>query len=396
MRRSGAGRPPGRSFVRERATRPAGRLTALWALAVLLPAPASASPTTVTLEGGAEVDDNVQRVETGPGLDTTRIAAPVARLGARFDRRGRAFGGQLAVSAGGLARVIVHPDTAVENAALLVGDARWLRRVGARPVLAGVGLTAADAVALTDDVGARTFRTLGADGLLVLRGGEDRTLTLAAGGRSFTFKPLRDFDWIAPSLNARLDLILWQAAGGTRSVELAATLGFEARAYASNALANICVEDAPPSTDCFAGTSLRRRDRFQRAGVELTWVGRAVAAAGYQLTVVDSNSFGQSLVRHRVNVSATLPLPAGVIGTALATLQLDTYLDGQLIRRDLQQLLFTTLDDENRSSLQLRLARPVSEAWSVETRGAVWRDFGGSMDTSFARALLYGGLVYSK
>ena len=54
---------------------------------------AHAAPWTVTVEGGGEADTNVERVETGPGLETRRVAAGVVRLGAKVDRRAKAFGG---------------------------------------------------------------------------------------------------------------------------------------------------------------------------------------------------------------------------------------------------------------------------------------------------------------
>ncbi len=357
---------------------------------------ARAPPTVVTAEAGAEVDTNVQRVETGPGLMTERVGAAVGRFGAKLDHRGKVVRGGYALALSAMSRVVGNAEAASENVTLLVADLRWLRAVGERPVSVGFAITGADAMPLSGGNGARTFRTIGAEGLLVLRGGDERALTIAIGGRSFTYKPERAFDWIGPTASVRLDLTLWQPAGGTRSLELGAFAGAEARAYDSQALASACPDDAPPDPTCFAGTSLPRRDRYQRLGVELTSVGRVVAAINYQLTVTDSNSFGQSLVRHRVGVSATTDLPWKLYGTALATLQIDQYLDGLIVQKDLQNQTFTTLDDENRSSLQLRLAREVSGAWSVETRAAIWRDLGSATDGSFRRALVYVGAMYSR
>jgi hypothetical protein len=380
------------------------RVVAFVAVLVGGPAvPASASPTTVTAEGGTEADSNVQRVETGPGLPTERHGGLVARFGVRLDHRGRAARGGYAAALSVLSRVVAQCGTpgddcnvSPENVALFAADLRWVRPIRARAVSAGVRVLAVDALPLSDGVGARTFRNLGADGLLVLRGNEERALTLAVGGRSFAYKPNDDFDWIGPSVSARLDLTLWAPSGGMRSVELAAVFGFEARAYDSTARASACPEDAPPSFDCFAPTSMSRRDRYQRAGVEVTWVGRAVAAAGYQLAVIDSNSYGQSLVRHRATASATMNLPGKLVGTMLATLQIDQYLDGLIVQKDVQHQEFTNLDDANRSSLQLRLARSLSKAWSIEGRAAIWRDIGGTIDATYRRELVYLGAVYSR
>jgi hypothetical protein len=351
----------------------------------------------VTAEGGAEADTNVQRLETGPGLTTEPTAAPVARLGARLSRTDRALGGAYALGVGALSRTVLSgkDDLSPENVVLLSGDLRWMRPIGDRGAAVGVGLVGIDALALTDGVGSRTFRTLGGEALLALRGGEQRAITVAVGGRDFVYKPAHDYDWRGPTASVQLDLTLWERDQGARSIELAVQLGFEARAYDSAAAASACPEDTPPSTDCYAGSSLRRSDRFQRGGLELTWTGRFVAAAAYQVSVTDSNSYGQSIVRHRVSASATTNLPWRLYGTALATLQLDNYPDG-LLERDVATQTFTTLDDENRSSLQVRIARHVGRWWAVEGRAAIWRNVGSDLDTEFRRTVILLGAVYSR
>jgi hypothetical protein len=234
--------------------------------------------------------------------------------------------------------------------------------------------------------------------LIVMRNTEDRSLTLGFGGRRFTFKPCNKFDWSGPSANARLDLTLWEPPDGTRSLELDVFASVEARAYNDVALANACENGEMPEDpkDCSAATSLPRHDRYHRVGAELTWVGNVVAALGYTLSVTDTNSYGQSLVRHRVNLSATTTLPGGLYGTAYVTLQYDQYLDGLIVEKDLQNQTFTTLDDENRSSFQIRIAKQVTKALAIETRFAYWRDLGGGDDSAFRRSLLYAGAVFSR
>jgi hypothetical protein len=331
------------------------------AVAAALGHAAHADPaaSTLQMEGGAEADTNIQRVETGEGLMTARVGGPVIRAGFRLDRKNRILDGTYVLGVSTLARLVTTDDAKSENVALLAGDLRWIRAVGKRPVAVGLGLSYADAVPLSTDIGARTFRTAGADAMLVLRKGDDRSLTITVGPRYFAYKPDRTFDWWGPAINARLDITLWEPANGTRSVELGAILGFEARIYDSVASANVCPDDAEPDPQCFAPTSLLRRDRYQRAGVEVTYTG----------------SF---------------------IGTVLATLQIDRYLDGLVVQKDLNHQEYTNLDDANRSSLQFRLARRVTEAWSLEGRAAIWRDLGGSLDTEYRRELVYFGGVYSK
>ena len=66
-----------------------------------------------------------------------------------------------------------------------------------------------------------------------------------------------------------------------------------------------------------------------------------------------------------------------------------------MLKTDTQRSEFTSLDDENRSSVQIRIGREVSTAWSIEGRAAIWRNLGGEM-TTFRRASLYVGAVYSR
>ncbi len=366
-------------------------------LAVLAASPASASPWGLTAEVGAEVDTNVDRIETGPGLEGEAITAPVLRFGVRADGKDRLAGGAYALGLSDLTRIVDDSRASDENVTLLAGDLRWLHPVGERPVSVGFGITAADALPISDPVGAYTFVNLGADGVLAAHAGDDTRLTFTFGGRHFEYKPDHDFDWNGPSASARLDFMLWQPAAQTRSLELAATLGFDARFYDAYASADACPPHAPPDPMCFAPTSLARRDRFERAGIELTWVGRQVAAIGYQLTVIDSNSYGQSFARHRVSASVTTTLPGSIYASILGVLQIDRYLDGQIIPSDPVHTEFTNIDDESRSTLQLRLARKLSTTWSVEARAAAWRNIGnGAMEVEFHRELIYAGMMYSR
>jgi hypothetical protein len=365
-------------------------------------ASARAEPGALTIEGGVELDSNVQRLESGPRLTARPIPAAVARLGGQLQGARRLGGGQASLTAGLLTRTVTAAGRgdrgalSPESVALASAQLRWLRPIGARPVAIGASALGVDAIPTAADTGSRTFRVLGGDALITLRGGEDRAIAVAVGHRDFTYKPDGRYDWRGPTGSLRLDLQLWQDARGSRALEVSGQLGLEARAYASTALASACPERAPPSPTCYAATSIPRHDRYQRAAVELTWTGRVVAAAAYQLSVIDSNSYGQSIVRHRVTVSTTAGLPLRLFATALATLQIDRYVDGLPVDRDPLTQSFSTLDDENRSSIQGRLARGIATAWSIEARAAIWRNLGGDLDTAFRRGVVYVGAVYSK
>ena len=388
-----------------------------FALLLLVTSSASAAPWGITLEGGGEADSNVRRVEAVPGNDKP-VSAGVARAGARLARKDKLFGGAYAIDVSSLVRVVGDSSVKDENVALFTADLRWMHPIGDRPASVGFDFVGADALPISSSVGARTFRNLGGDALLGLRSGEDRQLVLGVGYRNFAYTGLvesngqevttHDFDWSGAVASARLDLVLWQTANKTKTLELATTVGFEAREYGGVALTrsvsmfdpthNIpdCPPTGPPHQECLAPTSIGRRDRYSRAQVELDWVGRIVASLGYQLVVIDSNSFGQSLIRNRIVASGTIELPWKMFGSASVALQLDKYTDGVVVVQELQTRDLTSLEDENRSSVQIRLARPITAAWSAEVRAAIWRDLTSTMNSSFRRELIYAGMIYSR
>jgi hypothetical protein len=376
------------------------RRAACLGLVVASHAHAYATPWTVTGEAGAEIDSNVERVETGPGLETPPVTSPVMRFGVRADKKDELLGGGYTLHLSDLTRIAGDRDVSLEDVSLLAADLRWVHALADRPVAAGLAVSAIDAFPLDDDYGARTFRNLGADFVINAHDGENYRLNLAFGARQFYYKPPTEpvhlFDWSGPAANARLDFTLWQPSEHTRSLELATTLGFELQSYESRAFVNACAPSSPPDPSCTAPTDLARRDRAARAGVELTYVGSYIASLGYQLTVIDSNSFGQSFARHRVLASGTMSVGKNFI-SLLAILQIDQYLDGLLVQADIVHQEFTNIEDENRSSAQLHVARKLTEEWSLEGRVAYWRNIlGNTMDLAFSRTLVYAGVVYNK
>jgi hypothetical protein len=384
------------------------RVFVLTAIAASTHGISDAAPWDVTGEAGAELDSNVQRVETGTDAPDDPITAWVMRFGARIERKGKAVGGGFAFNLSDLTRIVADTAVSVENVTVVTGNLRWLHPLQDRPVAIGFALSAIDALPLSDPKGARTFRNLGADGVVALRSEDEHTLTLSFGVRDFIYKPVLDpalehaYDYRGPAANARLELMLWQPAAKTKSLELVTTATFENRAFESKALANACPPSGPPPgsdpSSCFSPTDLQRRDRYQRLGVELTWVGHQVATLGYQIAIIDSNYYGQSLARHRATLSGTAALPHDIYGTLLAILQIDQYLDGRIVSGGPQMQEYTSIDDENRSSVQLRLARKLVGEWAIEGRAAIWRDLSPDdlMAVDFKRELIYLGLVYGR
>lgn len=369
-------------------------ISAIWPIGVLgAVGIAAAEPWSVTLESGAEADSNVGLIESGNGEAPARIAAPAGRAGGKIEHHGTMLDGGYVAGVSGLVRMVGSASAKDESVMLYAADARWLRSLGARPVAAGLHLTAADSFGMLGRIGARTFRNVGGDAVLVIGRDDERRLTLGLGVRDFSYKPDHTFDWRGAVASARLDTLLWQGPEKTESLELATAFNFEARRYASDAVTS-CTPDQAPSDVCTMNAMVSRDDRYQRASADLRWTGAVIATGGYQLTVIDSNSYSQSLIRHRLVAAVTMEVFHKVLGTVTGALELDSYPDGIPIANALQHE-FTNLDDENRSSVQLLLSRELTSAWSLELRGAIWRDFANA-GMSYRRELVYAGAIYSR
>lgn len=357
------------------------------------------------VEAGAEWDSNVHRVEVDPDGAIQPVAVPVARAGIELEGSGGwPRWGRWALTGQGLVRTVAG-DQRGEDVGVVGLDGRWDRQVGQRRARLGARASYYDALALVD-VGARTFVLGAVDGILTLGGDGAERFALSAGVRDFRYKPDADFDWRGGAVAARLTTTLWHSAvvpsegdeltaepGAT--LELAAAYRLERRSFEGLAFTSGCDPDQPVMPTCFVPTGERRSDLHHVAEVELTYTGEFVASAGYQVAVNDSSSYGQSLVRHRISLSATTELPAKIYATGIAALQLDQYLDPLLLARDVSNQTFTSIDDENRSALSARLSRQLSRGVSVESRWAFYADSLSDDDLRFRRHVVYGGLIWA-
>ncbi len=342
-------------------------------------------------EAGVEVDSNVTRV---PGDDA--VGAGALRLGGRGGVSGDLLAGAYTLGAGATWRDVQDDALAAEDHAIVSGDAAWRRRLADDTVAIGLRASGYDVVGLGPTAPARAFRAVGAAAVVTLYGERDRQLSVDAGGRDVRYKPDPDHDWRGPSLGVQLTLPLWTSTDDTRQLDLELTARADARAYDGLALISLCPPEAPLETGCVVPSDQRRQDLVQVASVEATYTGRAVWSAGYTFTRDASTSLGQSLRRHRLNLAGTVLVPGEVYLTATLTLQAEQYRDGLLIAEDVTSQTFLTLDDDNRSSLQLRAARGLGHGVALELRVAGWRDLGGADATRFRRGAVGLGLTWSK
>jgi len=354
---------------------------------------------TLSAEAGSEYDSNVHRVEVPEGEEPDIAASPLLRAGSRLrlswpvDRQRRfrltAFGG---------GKLFLTPEGEGENVAVLAAEGGYDHRLRERAATLSLRGSYYDSFSLdpTSSLAGRTFGLLGAEGAVVLHGAGSHRLTLVAGGRDFRYKPDSDFDWTGDHYGLLYRTTVWRGDPDqdldAAAIEVGLSYELERRGYDGRAFTNHCPGPAADPT-CFVPTALARADLHHRAELEVAWTGDRIWSAGYQIEVNDSNSYGQSLVRQRIELGLTTETWARVFLTARAALQLTSFLDPLLLARDVNAQSFITIDDDNRDSLSVNLARDITRTWTAEARYALYsNEF--SEDVSFRRQTVYLGAVY--
>jgi hypothetical protein len=372
--------------------------------ALVMPGRALADDLTwsLRLEGGSELDTNVHRFEdTGPDIES----APVFRGGARLQMAWRPRRGHRAAMTGfGGAKLYGTDSAQDENVAIVAGDGRYEWSVPERSAVLGarasyydtLGYQIADRV---PEVEPRHFSMAGAELALTVLGPEQHRLVMTGGYRRFRYKPSAYFHWSGDVYGLRYQTTTWRgdpdADLDAAAIDVTFSYELERRNYQGEALTNICTADEEPRPRCVSplvGTS--RADLHHAGAAEVSYTGDRIYSARYELGVTDSNSFGQSLVRQRLELGVTTELFAEIFLTAKAAVQLDIFLDSLLLARDINAEDFTTIDDENRNSLSIHLARDISKAWTLEGRYALFTNEFATQESTFRRQVFYVGVVY--
>jgi hypothetical protein len=341
---------------------------------------------TLQLEAGSELDTNAHRTatDTAPAL-----TAFDGRVGARLGLRARPNDdGLLRLTLLGAAKAFAGSDASTEDVAMISADTRYDVALGG--LAPGLRLSYYDA----GDQGGGSglaVRTGDAAAALTLHGGGP-VLSATAGYRFFVYKPDAAFDFGGGHVGVTLGH-RFRPADATFSLD--ATLAYTAslRGYDAAALANLCPPGTQVTPSCLADTGFRRSDLFHDAALELVYTGPVIVSARYGLQLNDSNSFGQSLVRHRVELAVTTDLVLGLVLTAKGVLQFDQYLDTLLLGGDVGT--FVSVEDEARNGAILHLTRELGDDWLVEARYAFYANAFATQAVAYQRQTLYLGVVYA-
>lgn len=334
-----------------------------------LAAPARAdSRWSLKLESGAEYDTNIHRFPESDDPEQPVEASPLTRLGARYRLRVQPGDGHLFRFDGYAgAKLFTTESGQSENVTILQGDLAYTRGFESRRAALGARASFYDASGYDlfeapGDIEPRAFTTLLAEGTFTLAGPEEHRLTASAGVRSFEYDPRPGFDWIGDRYGLTYRTTLWRGDPDQEvdaaSVDLRAGYRLERRDYDANAFTDSCPEGAPADERCFTPTPLSRADLHHTGSAEAVYTGERIYSARYEIRVNDSNSYGHSLVRQRLELKLTTEIAeSGFYATATGAVLLNLFLDPLLLARDVQSQTFVSIDDENRNSFSLHLSR---------------------------------------
>ena len=116
----------------------------------------------------------------------------------------------------------------------------------------------------------------------------------------------------------------------------------------------------PPQRD--EASPGRREDGALSAGASYAYKGPLALGLTYTYQVISSNSFGETVLRHRLSGSAGLRLPWNLTLLMQGGLGVSRYPDGIFLSPE----IILVEEDEGQNSLSLKLARPVSAHLDAE------------------------------
>jgi hypothetical protein len=371
-------------------------LRQLVGLLALVPAVAAADPARLSLQVdlGSEVDTNVHRTASE---DATGVTAAAARVGGRLGlswrpSRGRSLKATLLAAARGYS----SGNASTENVAVLSGDLRWDARLAERPLAWGARVTYFDALEADTQGGAadHDFRTGDGSLSLTLVGDGDHRVSASAGYRLFEYKPQEAFSFQGE--HAGLTWTKSFPVGGDEdpgSVDLTAGYTVHRRRYEGTAITSVCPPGMVQPT-CLLSTDIGREDLFHAASAEVTYTRTRIFGLRYELMVNSSNSFGQSLLRHRIDLGATTELFADIFLNVKLVLQLNQFLDPVLLSGDVGT--FITIEDETRNTLVVHATRELTRGLDLEARYSVYANAFATEERTYRRHTVYLGLVFAR
>ena len=205
--------------------------------------------------------------------------------------------------------------------------------------------------------GTRAYSDLGTSAFLEYAPDVRLALRLRGGARRFVYRPDATANFGGPELG----LVGRYRFNRRHSVSVFGDWG--SRGYGTQARTRPSAPGVSP-----VASPGRREDGALTAGVSYTYRGPVALGLTYAYQEVSSNSFGETVLRHRVSGNAGLRLPWRLTLLAQGSLGFTGYPDGIYLSPE----IILVEEDEGQNSLSLKLSRPVTEKVDAEVSWGLW------------------------
>jgi len=201
--------------------------------------------------------------------------------------------------------------------------------------------------------GTRAYSDLGTSAFIEYAPDVRLALRLRGGARRFVYRPDATANFGGPEFG-----VLGRYRFDRRhSVSLFGDWG--SRRFGIPGLARPGATSAPPA---------RREDGVLTAGATYTYRGPVALGLTYVYQESSSNSFGETVLRHRLTGNAGVRLPWRMTLLAQGSLGFSSYPDGIFLSPE----IILVEEDEGQNALSLKLARPLTEKMDVEVSWGLW------------------------
>lgn len=205
--------------------------------------------------------------------------------------------------------------------------------------------------------GTRAYSDLGTSAFVEYAPDVRLALRLRAGARRFVYRPDATANFGGPELG----FVGRYRFDRRHSVSVFGELG--SRGYGTGARTRPTTSDPQPVSSLG-----RREDGALTAGVSYTYRGPVALGLTYAYQEVSSNSFGETVLRHRVSGNAGVRLPWRLTLLAQGSLGLTAYPDGIFLSPE----IILVEEDEGQNSLSLKLSRPLTQKVDAEVSWGLW------------------------
>lgn len=345
--------------VRRRVTRLAAQL-ALLSLAAGSAASAQSlsGAMRLTMTGGYDSNPTQDFLQVGTAPDA--VVSAIAQLQGQAETRGARASAEYE-AAGRKFLTLLGEDTLAQTARV---HGAW---AVARVIEVGI-----DARGKDRRGGERQYTDLAAQAFVAFRPDARLDVRVHVGAQRFVYWSAFEYSYAAPEAGAT---VLYRF---NRHHALTAFGELSPRLY--NAVAN---RPGGSSTD-------PRRDTALLVGAGYSLRGPVSLTVSYSYLEDDSNSFGETVQRHRLSVALGFRAPWELVVTLTAAAQLSSYPDGVFLSAQYQ----LAEDNENANGLALRVAKPLGEHWDLQVDGGLYyAQFPGNQLT-YLRGLLTIGATF--